>query len=229
MWAPRPLSIQNSPNPICTRLPRRPSKLPTVGGTRRPSSPHRHRRRHWAWRPLPTILFPTNALPTPPLSSPPPHRRLLGARRASSPRRYCSARLPIQIGQPHLLPIQIAILPIQICQPHLPPRIAEKDAPVGRIPAPPRIHGAVASPDGLLLRHRSSPGGASSPWRSAAAGLEGFFAVGLLCACAALLHTPSPCTLRVIFPGSGVLLPAPCSLRPAPSARQLAAHRTCAV
>jgi hypothetical protein len=33
--------------------------------------------------------------------------------------------------------------------------------------------------------------------------------VGLLYACAALLHAPSPYTLRAIFLGSGVLLPAP--------------------
>jgi hypothetical protein len=47
--------------------------------------------------------------------------------------------------------------------------------------------------------------------------------VGLLYACAALLHASSPCILRAIFPGSGVLLPAPYA-QPRPPDSQAAAR-----
>jgi hypothetical protein len=117
MWAPRPLSpIQNSPIPILTRRPRRRSKLPTVGGTRRPSS--HHRRRHWAWRPPPHHLLPhrrtPDALHLPTaggtgLGAPPPHHLLPHRRAPDAPAKLASSPPSSAGGSTRLLPTLILL------------------------------------------------------------------------------------------------------------------------
>jgi hypothetical protein len=252
MWAPRPLSIQNSPNPICTRRPRPPSKLPTVSGTRHPSSPHR--RRHWAWRPpphhllfhrcapdalhLPTACGTWLGAPSPPSCSPP----------------TCS-RCP---RQARLLPT-VVYSGLGAPPPHVDTArrvsrsksatliFSQSKSPFSRSKSASPIFLPESTRRTLLRPHPCSPtdprsgslsGRASSPapqqaWRSVFTVEERRSRPGGLLRRGPPLRlrrpAPRPVSLHPTRHLPRLRRPPPCSLRPTPFARQLATHRACAV
>jgi hypothetical protein len=195
---------------------RRPSKLSTVGGSRHPSSPHR--RRHLAWRPPPHHLLPHRRAPDAP------------AKLASSP--PSSAR-----GSARLLPTSILLGASP--GPNRPDSSSpdpNRHSPDPNLPAPSsspnRREGRSCRPhpcsptdprSGSLSGRDSSPA-PQQAWRSVFTVEERRSRPGGLLRRGPPLRlrrpAPRPVSVHPTRHLPRLRRPPPCSLRPAPSARQ---------